>query len=80
MHQHLLMTRPETHQNLINTDKDQHDRRHHQPDFALTGGDRSNGVTTHRGRHAQTRDRAELETSAILQPWSGHQSGQETSL
>ena len=49
-------TRPETQQNLIHTDKEQHDR--HQDD-------RSNGVKTRVGRIAQAHIHTELEHSAI---------------
>ena len=49
-------TRPETQQNLIHTDKEQHDR--HQDD-------RSNGTKTPVGRIAQAHVHTELEHSAI---------------
>jgi hypothetical protein len=56
MRRHLLMTRPETHQNLIHLDKEQHGRR----------SSRSNGATTHPGRYARTRVHTEFGHSAIL--------------
>ena len=51
----LSRTRPETHQNLIHTDKDQHGRQ----------GGRSNGAFARRGRIAPAHQRTELEHSAI---------------
>jgi hypothetical protein len=56
MHRHLLMTRPETHQNLIHLDKEQPGRR----------SSRSNGAATRPGRYARTRVHTELGHSAIL--------------
>ncbi len=51
----LTRTRPETHQNLIHTDKDRHGRQ----------GGRSNGAFARRGRIAPAHHRTELEHSAI---------------
>ncbi len=58
---HPRHTRPETHQNLIHSCKEQHGHARQ-----TAGRNRSNGATAHPGRYAQTHAHTELKHSAIL--------------